>query len=71
MTRTARRSASQGPTPCGRCGILFCVGAVLAPPISGAAIDWFGPNGLPFSLAVMILLVLPLPLIGMLRKWPA
>ena len=51
--------------------ILFCVGAVLAPPVSGAAIDWFGPNGLPFSLAVMILLVLPLPLIGMLRKWPA
>ena len=51
--------------------ILFCVGALIAPPISGISIDWFGPNGLPISLTVMLLLVLPLPLIGILRKWIA
>ena len=51
--------------------ILFCVGALIAPPISGIAIDWYGPNGLPISLAAMLLLVLPLPLVGLFRKWVA
>ena len=51
--------------------ILFCVGALIAPPISGVSIDWFGSNGLPISLTVMLLLVLPLPLIGLFRRWVA
>ena len=51
--------------------ILFCVGALLLPPISGTAIDWFGPDGLPVSLTVMLLLVLPLPLVGLFRRWIA
>ena len=51
--------------------ILFCIGSVLAPPISGAAIDWMGAPGLPVSLSAIILLVLPLPLIGMARRWVA
>ena len=51
--------------------ILFCVGALIAPPISGFAIDWFGPDGLPISLTAMLLLVLPLPLIGLFRRWIA
>ena len=52
-------------------GILFCIGALLAPPLSGIAMDGLGPNGLPISLTAMILLVLPLPLIGLARKWIA
>ena len=51
--------------------ILFCVGALILPPISGTAIDWFGSDGLSISLTVMLLLVLPLPLIGLFRKWVA
>ena len=51
--------------------ILFCVGALLLPPVSGTAIDWFGPDGLPVSLTLMLLAVLPLPLIGLFRKWIA
>ena len=51
--------------------ILFCVGALILPPISGTAIDWFGPDGLPMSLTALLLLVLPLPLIGLFRRWIA
>ena len=51
--------------------IIFCVGSVLVPPISGVAIDGMGPVGLPVSLCAIILLVLPLPLIGMARRWTA
>ncbi len=51
--------------------ILFCVGALLLPPITGTAIDWYGPDGLPMSLTIMFLIVLPLPLIGFFRRWVA
>ena len=51
--------------------ILFCVGALIAPPISGVAIAWYGPNGLPISLTALLVAVIPLTLVGLYRKWIA
>ncbi|WP_083914276.1 MFS transporter [Nocardia concava] len=38
--------------------IVWGLGGILGPPYSGAAMDWVGPNGLPWSLATLWLLAL-------------
>ena len=42
--------------------IMFSLGTVAGPVVAGAAIDWFGQDGMPAVLAVMFLVLLPLPL---------
>ena len=64
------KGADLGPVMTAR-SILFCVGSMAGPPISGGAMDWVGPDGLPWSLLVMCLLVLPLPVVGLIRRWVA
>ena len=51
--------------------IVFCVGAIIGPPIAGTVMQVAGSDGLPWSLVVLFLLVLPLPIIGWRRNWIA
>ncbi len=50
--------------------IMFCAGSIIGPPISGAAMELAGINGMPLVLALAYLCVLPLPVIAYLRRQP-
>lgn len=38
--------------------VMWGIGGVLGPPYAGAAIDWLGSDGMPWSLAVLWILAL-------------
>jgi len=59
-----------GPATTAR-SIMFCLGAMAGPPLAGTAIEHLGPHGMPWTLAVVFALVLPLPAAGLVRRWTA
>ena len=64
------KGAELGPATTAR-SVMFCLGATAGPPVAGTAMEWLGPHGMPWSLVLMFALVLPLPILGVLRKWVA
>ena len=50
--------------------IMFCAGSIIGPPISGAAMELVGINGMPLVLVLAYFCVLPLPVIAYLRRQP-
>lgn len=51
--------------------IMFCLGAMVGPPLAGTAMEHLGPNGMPWTVAVVFAMVLPLPVLGLVRRWVA
>jgi MFS family permease len=51
--------------------IMFCIGAVAGPPLSGVGMTYLGNDGMRWALVVIYALVLPLPVIGFFRGWRA
>ncbi|MFJ8011217.1 MFS transporter [Streptomyces sp. NPDC096339] len=53
--------------------IVWGIGGVLGPPYAGAATDWLGENGMPYSLAVLWLVALAVTAVGFAaaRRGPA
>ena len=49
--------------------VMFCVGAVAGPPLSGVAMAYLGNDGMRWTLVVFYALALPLPIIGLVRRW--
>jgi MFS family permease len=49
-------------------GLMFGVGSILGPPVGGLARDFLPPHGVPISIAVMCAVLLPLPVISLLRR---
>lgn len=64
------KGADLGPAVTAR-SIMFCLGAMLGPPVAGAAIEFLGPDGMAWMLALLFVLFLPLPMIGFARRWVA
>ncbi len=62
--------ADLGPATTVR-SIMFCLGAMLGPPLAGTAIEHLGPQGMPLTVAVIFAFVLPLPVFGFMRRWLA
>lgn len=49
-------------------GFMYGCGSIAGPAVSGFAMEWWDPHGLPASLALYFLIFLPLPLIAWMRK---
>ena len=64
------KGADLGPAVTAR-SIMFCLGAMVGPPVAGAAIEFLGPDGMAWMLALLFVLFLPLPMIGFARRWVA
>jgi hypothetical protein len=47
--------------------VVWGLGGIIGPPYSGVAIDWFGPAGMPLSLATLWLLALAIIAVAGLR----
>ncbi|MGY8996349.1 MAG: hypothetical protein ACKVH7_07910, partial [Alphaproteobacteria bacterium] len=56
------------PSATGVFGFMFGIGSVMGPSISGLAIDFWDPHGLPLAIAIFYLIFLPLPLIAWWRR---
>lgn len=51
--------------------VMFCFGALTGPPLSGAGMALLGNDGMRWALVVFYALALPLPVVGLLRRWRA
>ena len=51
--------------------VMFCFGAVAGPPLSGVGMAILGNDGMRWALALIYALALPLPIIGLVRRWRA
>lgn len=51
--------------------IMFCLGAVAGPPLSGVGMTYLGNDGMRWALVAIYALALPLPVIGLMRGWRA
>lgn len=51
--------------------VMFCFGALSGPPLAGAGMASLGNDGMRWALVVFYALALPLPVIGLLRRWRA
>ena len=51
--------------------VMFCFGAVAGPPLSGIGMATLGNDGMRWALALIYALSLPLPIIGLVRRWRA
>ena len=51
--------------------IMFCMGAIAGPPLSGVGMTHLGNDGMRWALALFYVLALPLPVVGLLRRWKA
>ena len=49
-------------------GVMWGLGTVLGPQLGGLAYDFFPPHGLPYSLAALIIMLLPFPLAAWLGR---
>jgi MFS family permease len=49
--------------------VMFCVGAVAGPPLSGVGMAYLGNDGMRWALVTFYALALPLPVIGLVRRW--
>ena len=49
--------------------VMFCVGAVAGPPLSGVGMAYLGNDGMVWALVTFYALALPLPIIGLMRRW--
>ena len=49
--------------------VMFCFGAVAGPPLSGVGMAYLGNDGMRWALVAFYALVLPLPVIGLVRRW--
>jgi len=51
--------------------VMFCFGALSGPPLSGVGMAYLGNDGMRWALVFFYGLALPLPIIGLLRRWQA
>ena len=51
--------------------VMFCFGALSGPPLSGVGMTYLGNDGMRWALVFFYGLALPLPIIGLLRRWKA
>ncbi len=51
--------------------VMFCFGAVAGPPLSGVGMAFLGNDGMRWALVLFYALALPLPIIGLIRRWQA
>ncbi len=51
--------------------VMFCFGAVAGPPLSGVGMAFLGNDGMRWALVLIYALALPLPVIGLIRRWQA
>lgn len=51
--------------------VMFCFGALLGPPLSGVGMSHLGNDGMRWALVLIYALALPLPVIGLMRRWRA
>jgi len=49
--------------------VMFCIGAVAGPPLSGVGMAYLGNDGMRWALVAFYALALPLPVIGLVRRW--
>lgn len=49
--------------------VMFCFGAVVGPPLSGVGMAYLGNDGMRWALVAIYALALPLPVIGLMRRW--
>ena len=49
--------------------VMFCFGAVAGPPLSGVGMAYLGNDGMRWALVAFYALALPLPVIGLARRW--
>ena len=49
--------------------VMFCFGAVAGPPLSGVGMAYLGNDGMRWALVAFYALALPLPVIGLMRRW--
>ncbi len=49
-------------------GLMFGMGSILGPPVSGLAMESLPPHGMPLSIALMYAVFLPIPVIALLRN---
>ena len=51
-------------------GFMFGAGSILGPPLGGVVMESFPPHGVPFSIVLMYVIFLPLPVMALLRnRW--
>lgn len=51
--------------------VMFCFGALSGPPLSGVGMTYLGNDGMRWALVFFYAAALPLPIIGLLRRWQA
>ncbi len=51
--------------------VMFCFGALSGPPLSGVGMAYLGNDGMRWALVFFYAAALPLPIIGLLRRWQA
>ena len=51
--------------------VMFSFGAVTGPPLSGVGMTYLGNDGMRWALVLIYALALPLPVIGLIRRWHA
>lgn len=51
--------------------VMFCFGALSGPPLSGIGMTWLGNDGMRWALVLFYAAALPLPVIGLVRRWRA
>jgi MFS family permease len=51
--------------------VMFCFGALSGPPLSGVGMAYLGNDGMRWALVLFYGLALPLPVIGLVRRWQA
>ena len=51
--------------------VMFCFGAVVGPPLSGVGMAYLGNDGMRWALVLIYALALPVPVVGLIRRWRA
>jgi len=51
--------------------VMFCIGALAGPPMSGVGMTYLGNDGMRWALVLIYALALPLPVVGLIRGWRA
>lgn len=51
--------------------VMFCFGALSGPPLAGVGMAYLGNDGMRWALVLIYALALPLPVLGLARRWRA
>ena len=51
--------------------VVFCLGSAVGPPVSGFGMSILGNDGMRWTLVLLYALAVPLPVIGLFRRWRA